>query len=168
MSRIDRLFSLHHDLQKGSPILNAHEWAAHFKVDTRTIRRDLAFLKRKAKEELYFDTELKGYRYRNAVNTRDGTKWRRQLTLLHRLMSEPRDSELHPTDPLPEDLKELERLGLVTNHGGRLLALARRPLALTPEELYCLYVATENLEEPIKSGAQGGVRKLLAALCGDE
>jgi predicted DNA-binding transcriptional regulator YafY len=150
-------------------------------VDTRTIQRDLAFLRRHERLAIIFDRELRGYRCdrpkpRDMRETR-AKKWGRLMDLIHRIAAEPGRSSQELATAMRctqrtifRDLSELQDLGLAlyNDDGYRFAADAFLPaINLEPRELLALLLGARLLEsiggEDLAPEARRALEKLLRA-----
>jgi predicted DNA-binding transcriptional regulator YafY len=182
MNRIARLFAIHDSLSRGDAPRDAREWGADFRVNVRTVLRDMAFLKKEFKLPLIFDPALKGYRY-DGTNPRPmpevkQPKWTRLLTLIHRIYAEPGKTAKELSDvtgrderTIYRDIKALDEAGfpVYNDNGYRFATDAFMPaFNLTTGEIFSLFVAVRLLEsqDVEQLGAEGrrALEKLLRGM----
>ena len=161
--------------------MSAAGWAAELGVDTRTIQRDLAYLRRHEQMPIVYDKELGGYRCEShksfGMSETRAKKWTRLMALIHRIAAEPGQSSQQLADAMGctprtifRDVRELEDIGLplYSDGGYRFAADGFLPrLALTPQELLALFLGARMLEsvgaQELAPHARGGLEKLLRA-----
>lgn len=181
MNRTTRVLRLRAALLRGEPLLDAAGWGVELNADTRTIQRDLAYLRKHQGMEIVYNQELKGYRCeghkQRPMQELKAKKWARLMGLIHRIAAQPGQSskDLAETTGRSErtifrDLRELENLGfpLYNDDGYRFAADAFFPtLGLQPRELLALFTGARMLESvagaELASDARLALEKLLRA-----
>ncbi len=181
MNRTTRVLRLRAALLRGEPLLDAAGWGVELNADTRTIQRDLAYLRKHQGLEIVYNQELKGYRCeghkQRPMQELKAKKWARLMGLIHRIAAQPGQSskDLAETTRRSErtifrDLRELENLGfpLYNDDGYRFAADAFFPtLGLQPRELLALFTGARMLESvagaELASDARLALEKLLRA-----
>lgn len=161
MGKTERIMELEAALLRGTPVLNARQWARRLGTDVRTIQRDLRLLRNVKGLHIVYRASIGGYRIEG------GPRWvpdrltrverRRALVqLVHQLMATPGRS----AEELAKEMQccprsvyrywlELEKLAfpVIDSNGYRLAAEAfLPPLQLAPDELLAVLLGTNLLE----------------------
>ncbi len=178
MTRTSRIFELRRALLRQDQILDAAGWAAEFRVDARTILRDIEYLKQHEGLEITYDPRRKGYRTRrkNTVAMREtkDSKWARLLGLIHRIAAEPgltnkqlADATGRSARTIFRDLEELQNVGipLYNDNGYRFAADAFLPaFNLQPGEVFALVLGVRLLEAQDSDELGDNARRALEKL----
>lgn len=185
MGKTSRILRLRASLLGREPPLSAQAWACLLGVDTRTVLRDLAYLKEEEKLPVLYDRKLRGYRceFSNLSTMRESRakKWGRLMDLIHRIAAQPGQSSQQlaeamgcTTRTIFRDLRELESLGFPLYHddGYRFAADAFLPaLNLAPRELLSLFLGARLLEgvggEELGAEARRALEKLMRGIAED-
>lgn len=181
VSRTSRILRLRACLLRGRPILNASGWARQLGVDTRTVQRDIAYLRSQGLA-VVLDPQRGGYccprRKTIAMRETKAKKWARLMDLIHRITAEPGLSSGQLAEAVGRtprtifrDLRELEDLGfpIYNDDGYRFAADAFLPaLHLQPRELLALFLGARMLEgvggEELVPDARRALEKLVRGM----
>lgn len=178
MTRTSRIFELRRALLRQEQILDAAGWAAEFRVDARTILRDIEYLKLHEGLEVTYDPRRKGYltQRKNTVAMREtkDSKWARLLSLIHRIAAEPgltnkqlADATGRSARTIFRDLEELQNVGipLYNDNGYRFAADAFLPaFNLQPGEVFALVLGVRLLEAQNSNEVGDNARRALEKL----
>ena len=180
MSKTERILKLEAALLRRTPILDARGWAHELGVDTRTVQRDLKFLRSKRDLPVVHDPKAGGYRLDRPKTARVSdddeerkTKWLALMDLMRRIYAQPGMTGPQLAKEMGYDKRtfhrhrrDLERILPLYNHRGYRFAADAflPPLGLEPGELLSLFLGARLLEMEFPEQAGPDARRALEKL----
>lgn len=171
---------LERELLAGNIVRDAKQWARVLGVDTRTLQRDLRFLRQARGHCIVYDQRLAGYRLERPKPSgmkRDEDHQKKSLALLrlvHLITAQPGltarklANELKcSTRTFQRYRRDLEEIGLpIYNHRGYRFAADAflPPLGLAPGELLSLFLGARLLETEFDTEAGPAARQAMEKL----